>query len=322
MEPNYLFGLTKKVLSLSTKLESGYILDFAGDSRIRMGTPCIMIKYPVNEYSDNRKIMLLPFAYRDGGGLRRLLDNHHDGEIIAKVTQEEPWLNKIKQMHVDCLNVEELPKILDYVNNVGPLTLLISPSSPEVCFEELLIFFKRLTKEFKNSYFIHSDLYGYPSDFIETHKVFFALTFVKSDLCIPIYNPTKSDGIVLHGTTYYEDRSIKVDKLVSSCEFTVGFSNFTENIVEIDGQKLGPRLMSYDALKKVVTSCKPYLEHLRVKSKMEEGKEDVVEKDLKTTGDIFEGSVGWASQPIAPAKFVLTANGSTSTTYYSTSSTY
>ena len=301
MEPNYLFGLTKNLITNSIT-KQGIIVDSFDVVPTSMGTPCVVIEHP----EKMRRTILFPFVSRPGGPLRAMFsDSYNEQAIALKITESPSFLESIHVLDLNRLSKDDIKRSIDYAKKVGPLTLLIKHDSGKELIAELISLVDILTKDFKLNSIINKQYQGNVG-LNKGETAVFALTFAGIEHCLPIYDPEKVDGIITYGAGYYPERSKYRDEFVRSCEFIFASSNFKENFTCIDGQNLFIKLSSTDALKKVICGCKDNVS-------------DIVRTINKTEEDVIEvPEPGPEPMPTLSAKYHLDTN----TNYYFDTSSY
>ena len=298
MKPNYLFGLTKKLIKDGTCTKHGIVVDGYDVVHASMGTPCVVV-----ERLDKRSIaVLFPFVSTHGHGPRVAFNDSITEPTISLKTFETPsCIEQVKILDLAKLSEDDIKRSIDYAKKIGPLTLMIKHTSAKDLITELTKMVDILTKSFTLNSVLHKDYYGNVGLHAGETAVF-ALTFTGINHCLPIYDPDKVDGIITYGAVYYPERSRSNDDFVKSCEFSFGSSNFKENFTCIDGQKLFIKLSSADALKKVVAGCKDYISDIMKSASIVEVIEPVVEE------------VEVVQKPETDLRYYLNVSASTSNT--------
>lgn len=266
MKPNYIFGLTKRLLSYEQPIRSGWIVDSGGrDYRVGMGTPCLVIAAPDKpiitnpNIRDPRKIALFPFAIQPGMQNRLVLDTHNNVNCLAlKVGQETDFFDSIKEMNVGQFDLSKINRASEFVKDSGPLTLLIDKKSKNPLTKDLNSMLKGFTDKFKLAFRGKHAHHGCKA-LISGDKSVLAITMMDIGQCMPIFDPRKVDGLVVHITTMYTAQSVSRDKLVNSFELTFYFSNHATNLLSVDGQTLGRTTSSPRDISKLVDSSADYL---------------------------------------------------------------
>lgn len=284
MEPNYIFGLTKKLLRFEEPIKSGWVLDTGGrDYRFDMGTPCLILKHPVeipsmedmSRGSTPHKVALLPFYLPSGGndyGCRFVLDNHNNSSSLAlRVGEETDFFDTIKELVVERVDLSKVTRATEFVKDVGPLTLLVTDTDEKRLINDLQKLATHMAKSYNLSFYTkynHNGTRGLRAG----DKCYLAVTVMDIGKCIPVFDPRKVDGIMLNVTTIYTESSVYNDQLINSCEFTFYFSNHRTNLLDVDGQKLSRQNCGADTLRKIVSSCKGYLTEVGQSKKKKESK--------------------------------------------------
>lgn len=285
MKPNYIFGLTRRLLSYEEPIRSGWVIDTGqGGPYVDMGTPCLVFKYPEEESMRGmenhplrktpHKVALVPFHFskresRHASGL--VLDNHNNTNNLAlQVGEPTDFFDTIKEIEVPQLDLSKVKKATDFVRDGGPLTLLVTEKDSKSPANKLGQFIKELDKQFSFSVIgrVNSDGRRQlsPGD-----RCLMAVTLIDVGQCLPIYDPSKVDGVILNVASFYTAASEAKDRLVSACSANFLFSNHKSNIFEVDGQKLDRPASPWKYLEKTISGFEPHFS--QVGESREAGKE-------------------------------------------------
>lgn len=267
MKPNYIFGLTKRLLNYEEPIRSGWVIDAGhGEPYVDMGTPCLVIRYPEDDTvlhgmqdlrrRDPHKIALVPFYFgtrMSGKSSGITLDNHNNvSNLSLRVGEETDFFDTIKEIEVEKLDVDKVKKAVTFVREQGPLTLL---SGAESSMGDLKRFFNDIYNSFSFSCAGRLNAYGRKS-LIPGDKCLLAVTLMDIGQCLPIYDPSKVDGVLANFTILYTASCEYKDKLISSCSVNLLFSNHETNIIKIDGQRLGRATIPWGHVTKMIDSLK------------------------------------------------------------------
>ncbi len=268
MEPNYLFGITRRILQYNKPIRSGWIIDTgSGDYNVAMGTPCfVILASPENPRSyradggNSHRIALVPNTLNTKFTPRLILDNHNNiNKLALRVGSETDFFDRHKEIKIEYLNAGKFNQALNFVKDTGAsFTLLVKKAKVNIA-SDLIKIIEPLADSYKIKLAGYRKTYGSPS-LIENDEVFLAITIMDISQCVPIFDPKHVDGIVIHFATIYTAYSNYKDTLVSTGEFTFAFSNFNQNITKLDGQRLHSNLIS---TKHIIDTIKNYSEYFK-----------------------------------------------------------
>lgn len=272
MKPNYIFGLTRRLIELgNNNIRNGWIIsvnstDYHMDVGINVGTPCTIIKYTptihqsARNSTHNRQIVLLPFTIRNKLSNRLVLDNRtNTRSIVAKVGDKTSFFEDIQTINIGTIDTKKILRAIELVKGTAPITLIIdSRILSNVIVDELLNLFSAIDSRFKYR-FNGGCTFNGRCNLIANDKSILTITVMDIAQCIPIMYPNQVDGILLHISTMYTERSKQEDRLVNSCEMTFYFSNYLENIYTIDGQRTCCTKCSFGNIISLVNKSKDYL---------------------------------------------------------------
>lgn len=274
MDINYIFGVTSKLINTTDTVKRGFILD-SPQGNISTGTPCLIFSNTTNKRL--RKI-LIPFPSSKNNPRTRLLIQKTNGTgIIVKTLNSTNFLDTIEIIKTPKIVIKDLDKTIQRVQDTGPVTFLINSSTN--LNRDILKTLNILSKKFKVSAVLQSKRNGI-SELLEKEQVLLALTLIDIKCCIPIFNPKKVDGILLHTTVYYPIRTQEYDQLISLFETTLLFSKYTENLTKIDGTHLDFNLNSIETIKDVFRENSTYINEVGKKGTQKQKK---ISNDLSTT---------------------------------------
>ena len=266
MIPNYLFGITKRLLQYSKPIRSGWIIDTGGrDYNVAMGTPCfVILSSPRNpepyrlDSGKTHRIALVPITLNTKFVPRLILDNHNNiSKLALCIGPETDFFEKRKETKIDYLNADKFNQALAFVKDTGNSCTLLVRGAKNTITSDLIEVLKPVNNNYKIKLAGYRKAYGVLST-LENDEVFLAVTIMDIRQCVPIFDPKHVDGIVVHCTTIYTERSKRKDTLVSSGEFTLGFSNFSQNIIELYGQRLPASLITTKHVTDIIKSYSEY----------------------------------------------------------------
>jgi hypothetical protein len=240
MKSDYIFGIHDEVYKHGFVPEPGRVQI---SNNFMLGTPCIIFKGKEDDDQKdedlepsllrNPKMVagVVPFFYRGTRG--RVSSGSTGAPLKLKPDLSLKLLNRtdIEAMGID---MDKIPRALDFVKDVGPLTLFVENSKSTL--KELKDFVKSMYDEHSVAVtlrFFNNEINKFQG------KTQTAVTLVDIKDAHPIYNTEKVDGTLVNITMFNEDY-LKRNKNVPShfMELTQIFSKYTENIIEVDGQKI------------------------------------------------------------------------------------
>ncbi len=239
MEVNYIFGVSRFLTDHSDTVKQGYMVDAQG-LPIKTGSPCLIFSNSADKVipatrlgtiTEPRKFILAPFPTGYGLQPRCIIDTHNQN-FVVKELEETDFLDRIKVIGTSSINPNKLIHAVDYVKDNGPLTFLIDEKKHLQT--NLIKVVDKLCKMFKHRSLFYSGTPGKHS-LVSGEKVIFTLSMMDIRQCLPIFEPDKVDGVILHGAVTYTQRSKSNDKLCTSAEFFMLFSQFKTNLGAIDG---------------------------------------------------------------------------------------
>lgn len=312
MDVNYIFGVSKYLTQHTDTVKQGYMVDAQG-LQIKTGAPCLVFsnskdKDPTSNRLGSgippRKFIVAPFPTGYRFHPRCLLDTHNQ-TVAVKELEETDFLDRIKVIETSSVNPNKLIHAIDYVKDKGPLTFLIDEKKQLQ--DKLTKVVSKLSKIFKHrSLFFHES--PGPSQLREGEKVLFALSLMDVRHCLPIFDPAKVDGVMLHGAVIYPVRSSRDDRLYRSAEFFMLFSQFKENLGAIDGDNVGK--CQFGTLSDMVSIIKNFGKYYA-----DVGKSKAV-NEAKTKKKKGMGS-GFSDTLLHSGPSGITCSSNTSTTAYS-----
>lgn len=249
---NYILGLSPKFIGKTDvkNIRTGLIIN-APANRISIGTPCFIIKNQIH------KIALIPFAINNNMSHRYKLNSQkNEPNLILKEISKENIFTNCENILVDELNEVRCDEILNRIHGLNVLNIIIGPN------ENLKKDFKELLMFFNESFKITSLITKYFNETIALEEDG-CLSIVISDIKnhLPVFDPTQSDGIYVNICGYSPKLSKKIGSIYVSFEISLAFSNYSKNLVEIDGQNINNRLViKRSVLSDILTNnINPYL---------------------------------------------------------------
>jgi len=310
MEVNYIFGVSDYVVKNTDTVKQGYMVDAQG-MQIKTGAPCLIFSnskdkaVPLSRLGSTiapRKFILTPFPTGFRFHPRCLLDTHNQS-FAVKELKETDFLDRIKTIETSSINPNKLIHAIDYVKGEGPLTFLVDEKKQLQ--GNLTKVISKLSKTFKHKSLFFHESPGQCS-LREGEKVLFALSLIDVRQCLPIFDPDKVDGVMLHGAVIYPKRSSHDDRLFRSAEFFMLFSQFKENFKGIDGDQTAK--CAFCNTSELISVVKTFGKYYTDVGKSKPVDEVKTKKEKKTKGipKISSLAVGYTSN-----------TGTTSTTAYS-----
>lgn len=235
MKSDYIFGISDWVKKNDYNVEPGRILcayDFM------LGTPCLMLssKKDVDNSESILKpkkevVGIVPFCPR---GVRKKISSSATNRELK--IGPDPSIRLLNRTDLDVvgLDLDKIPRALDFVRSQGPLTLFID-NSPSTL-KELKVFITLMYEEFPitSGFRFFNNEIGRLQGKIQT-----AVTLTDINDVYPIYNTEKVDGVLVDIITFHEGYLKKNNNdpahFMEMCQL---FSKYPENIVEVDGQAL------------------------------------------------------------------------------------
>jgi len=235
MKVNYLLGVNNYILERTDTVKQGIIVDAMGE-HVKTGAPCLVFSNTTktNFRTKARKLIIVPFPTKQGYHPRLFLDTLASN-FVVKELENSKLLNSITTINTCSINSKKFINSIEYVKNNGPLTLIVNKNIKLQ--HELIKVVTGLGNKFKYSSLLFNDAIWAPTP-MTGEKPLFSLTLIDINQCIPIFNPSKVDGVVLHGTIIYPKKTASQDKLVNSFEFFMLFSQYKENLTTLRGNKL------------------------------------------------------------------------------------
>jgi len=241
MEVNYIFGVNRHLIENNDTVKQGYMVDSQG-MNIKTGSPCLIFSNSKAKENPSsrlgtmrapRKFVVCPFPTGYRFHPRVILDSHNN-HFAFKEFEKTDFLDRIKTIETSSINPNKLIHAIDYVKEKGPLTFLIDDKKQLQ--DRLLKVVSKLDKNFKYKSVFFTEKPG-PCNLREGEKVVFALSMVDIRNVLPVFNPTKVNGVMLHGAVIYPTRSSYEDRLYCSAEFFMLFSQYKDNLWGVDGDK-------------------------------------------------------------------------------------
>lgn len=265
---NYIFGLTPKSIGKTNveDIRTGLITNISRNV-VSIGTPCFIISNQTNEIENRlsyiphkRKIAIIPFAVNSNMIPRYKLDSGQNvNNLVIKETSKKNIFTSCKSLSVNKINEIELNKVFNQVNNFNTLNITVKPS-------------KGMEKDFKNFMIAFSESFEITSLIFQNYNKEASalsddshLSIVISDIKnhIPTFDYTQSDGFFMDICCYSPKLSEQLGALYFSFEINIAFSNYSKNLLEIDGQDLNRSQIQIDYLNKLLRNrITPYLEYL------------------------------------------------------------
>lgn len=269
MEPNYIFGLTKRLIKRVDSIRSGWVIDTGGrDNRVKMGTPCLVLKAPLEPVDPNprgrseQKIILLPFSADARQPNRLVLDTHNNANSLTlSVGEETDFFDNVNELNIGQFNFNKLVKGSSSVRDGGPITFLVSKSASGSLRQDIKEMLGHFFGKYKYAFNTQYAQNGKKS-LLQGDKCLLAVTFMDIGQCIPIFDPSKVDGILININVIYTEHCVYKDRLVTSSEMTFYFSNHAANLLNVDGQDMHREICAVDHMKAVVDSMDEYLNHV------------------------------------------------------------
>lgn len=309
MTPNYIFGLTRRLLAYKEPVRSGWILNTSGrDYSIRMGTPCLVLKHSTEELSDlgrtPHNIALIPFNTENTFNNRYVLDNHNNVKALSlKAGPETDLFDKIKELRVGQVDLSKIDRALDFVRDAGPLTLTVADKGKNRLYKDLSSVIDLISKKYKHCFMGKYDAPG-KRNLMAGDEVVLHITLMDIANCIPIFDPTTVNGIVMHMAVEYTESSVQHDKFIHSCECVSMFSKFDTNLTRVDGQDLQRQKCNPSKMKEIISSLDDYWQQVGQSIPSEETKK-MPEKKRKSL-NVSSGPVDYATYTTTTA--TTTAN--------------
>lgn len=321
MEPNYIFGLTKRHISLEEPIRAGWVISASAGGRdyhASMGTPCLVLKAPDKPHISDpnmrepRKAILLPFTAQYGLQNRLYLDNRHNVRSLAvKVGHETDFFDQIQTMNIGKLNINKIYQAAELVKGSNPITLVSDArDSASAIVDQLVRMYDHFHQSYKYAFqgnYTHNGI----RSLIPGDKSVLAITLMDIGQCVPIFDPDKVDGILINVCAMYTEQSVYKDKLISPCEMTFYYSNHATNLLSVDGQTIERKRCSAEYMAKIVTSCEKHLKDIGKFRPPSEAKK-TSSKEMKKRGE----KLAYRSGSKPPSSY--TGYGGGTATYYTT----
>ncbi len=266
MDLNCIFGVNKNITEFADTVKNGFIVDAHSKGAVKTGAPCLVFSRKGDEglrpsflggNSKGRtphKKVLIPFPSGFGCPPRLILDNHNN-YVVVKEIEGPCLLDKIKVIKTQSIDPKKLEDAVGYAQQKGPLNLLVD--SPKDLINNLNKIVFKLNKTYSRKSVFHLEYPG-PVPVQPGEKILFSLSFIDIAQCLPIFRPERVDGVMLHGAIFYPIRSQLKNKLCCSVEFSFLFSRYDDNIVSVDGTKLGTHYCNKDNLNAVIEKVAKY----------------------------------------------------------------
>lgn len=261
MEPNYLFGVTKKIIEKSSEIRIGHVV-CGGETKITNGTPCFMFM-PKNsedmgdEDIKEKTLCVFPFSVKTGLPPRYMFNLGEWGPIV-RIGRVTDIMERLGRKNINRVDITKVPSVLSYVKNSGPFTLTINSNSKDAI-SGVMLLDEYLRANNKHTYILNRSQYGKISDTGWDGKVICCVTFTNVHDFLPTFYPKLTDGIIMHVTLMSPNLSEKYDKLVSSFETIVMYSKHKENLTIIDGEGIGiDELLDRTYVQSVIKEFTPY----------------------------------------------------------------
>jgi len=268
MDINYIFGVNKQLITKTKTVNDGIIIGSA-QQNIATGTPCLLFENDKSK-KDGRpnkasNIALFPFfSHQIERRLRTIININTNPHLIIKSLGESKFLDSIATIKTSDLVIDNMDEVLSGVREAGPVSFIVDDKKN--LYKDVKLVISMLHKRFGINVVLTSSKNGRITMGAEEQMLLsFTLTDIRN--CIPIFDPKKANGVVLHMATYYPMASKKNDQLISSFETTLLFSKYSENITKVDGSKLAFKTSSFDAIRDVIQSFKSDLNLVGTRSK-------------------------------------------------------
>lgn len=268
MTKNFIYGLGREAVDDTRyELKNGFVKNsYIHDYHVNFGTPCIIAKkknkVDTNDLStrlslhkkSNNDIIILPFSDSTYLRGREVLQR---GVTVTKLTyceddSKKDIFSQATFNEIDMIDSNKIDDILTFCKEKGSLTLLLKSKVKDLT-RDLYKFFNILCPKFKiitRGFINNSNTFPVP----KKESITLALTISNIDNCIPIFNKDKIDGIVVNIVVFCSERSQKTNRLKVSYDFTILLSNYEENILFIDGQKINRNVITCNDVSKYIKS--------------------------------------------------------------------
>jgi len=240
MNHNYLFGITKKAVESFKEVRRGTVIS-GGDTKIISGTPCLILTGSVDDIGRDDDPYKTPYGVLPFPSSMHLQTRYTFGlntwSPIVRVGEVTDIIEKVKQKEVERFDIEQIESILSYVEtNNRSLTLTITDNKCTLV-EDLLNLDIRMRKINRHSFLLqHSNVNM--SGFMKEPAVC-CVSFMNIPDFLPIFYPKKVSGVMVNINVVYPGLSDSYDKLVSSFELTIVYTQNRDNFVDIDGSNTG-----------------------------------------------------------------------------------
>lgn len=250
MEPNYILGATKRLLT-NNNIKRGCVVDSTIHD-IKTGAPCIILS---NEKKKNTEI-LIPFPSRYYSS-PRVTFKFPTESVIVKEVDEVNFFSTIKTTRSQDANEFDID--LTYVKNTGPITFITDNVKCAKLILNKVVHI--LSNTFKDNTVFYSNFLDIDSNYGKENAAL-SLTLIDISQCIPIFSANKVEGIMLQIAVNYPNHSINNDILVVSCESILLFSNNKQDLSIVDGRYFGMKFDSETKVKNSVKTCQKYFKNI------------------------------------------------------------
>ena len=281
---NYIFGVTPGRIGNNIKLsdlKTGLITNVQ-ESAFPIGTPCLITETTstlnFRATAPKRRTAFFPFPSFKGSPPRYKLDNHENApSLVVKEISDENIITNCKNVEIDRIKDIELNEILDHVKDLNTLNLSIKASD-------------YLSKDFLDFMMAFNDVFNITSviykhfNKTKAYKEYNpCLSIVISDIKnhIPIFDSSQSDGVFMNICMYWPKLTEQSKLLTYAFEISTAFSNFSKNLLEIDGQNLNRDSTDENSFNHLISKkVNPYIDRLSTNGEGEREKEKLTIRNL------------------------------------------
>lgn len=274
MKLNYIFGVNKSIVNSFTNVNKGFIVSGNGTA-IKTGTPCLIFS-PEEKVTMNYKMCLVPFPTNRFNKPRTLFPCINDSGIIIKEYGKTDILDRIEDIEIPTPSSIRIQEVIDKVKNNIPITACIVTNSNII--KELIKTHDALEKYFGHAYKFYAN-FNDRLDLDPDEVVMCYMTFINIQSCFPVFDSSHVDGMIVHTSVVYPEHTKRRDKIISSVEFTMAYSKFSNNIETVDGLSTGVSRTGIKKTQSLLNDCHKAFEEVGVGRKKQE-----VLKKKATTG--------------------------------------